>query len=118
MNQTEKDILNDELPTLINEISDPQLLADYIKVFNPVDKDKIKSDNTNHGPTQAVHTLINRLKKRGQNAFREFLYALEILKYDTTRTRILSRAEARGLRVHEVAESAPVQGINVTVMFL
>lgn len=75
MDQKLKQILDEELKVLDQEIANPEILVSHILVFTDMDKQRVRSE-AKISPIHGTHELINRLQKRGEDAFPQFLKAL------------------------------------------
>ena len=69
---------------LIKEIIPSRLFQYLVGILSDDDKEQVQADESNHGHRHATGTLIDRLKRRGENAFPAFVIALRKAGYPNT----------------------------------
>jgi len=75
MRQLEKQLLDKRLKDFQKEVI-PDVLFPYLPCLIPEDKEEIQAKQNNHGPIKATALLVDRLKRRGDKAFPQFVQAL------------------------------------------
>lgn len=70
----EKELINRYFPELVDDVIPVDMLP-YLSCLTSNDKERIKCDETNHGPIRATQELLFRLVRR-RNGFQEFIRAL------------------------------------------
>ena len=74
MEREQKELIKQYLPELVDDVIPVDMLP-YLSCLTSNDKEKIKCEETNHGPIRATQELVVRLVRR-PNAFQEFIRAL------------------------------------------
>lgn len=70
----ERDLINRYFIELVNDVIPVDMLP-YLSCLTPVDKERIKCEETNQGPIRAAQELLDRLVRR-PNAFQDLIRAL------------------------------------------
>lgn len=92
-------ILDKELKELQREISDPDIMANHLRQLTEIDKECVHTNLKSSSRTHAVHTLVSRLKKRGPDAFTEFVQVLYENDHKPTATRLREKARKVGIEI-------------------
>ena len=70
-----KALLDKRVRHFLNDLIPVEILP-FLSYLTEEDKQQIKCDETNYGPSRATQTLVNRLVKKDDMAFDEFVRAL------------------------------------------
>ena len=73
--QNEWQLVREREKFLVKELS-PTELSLRCPCLTDQDKEQIEADERNHGPIHASTALLQRLRRRGPEAFRQFVCAL------------------------------------------
>lgn len=97
MEQGIRDILKEHYQCMMSTITEPKILASNISVLTPVDLERIEAEARERGPGTGVFELLNRLQKRGPQAFPQLIEALKRTHYPEIANKLEGQAVTRGL---------------------
>ncbi|XP_031552895.1 uncharacterized protein LOC116290055 [Actinia tenebrosa] len=97
MEQGIRDLLKEHYQDMMRDITEPHILANGISVLTPVDLERIEAETRERGASTGVFELLNRLQKRGPQAFPQLIEALRKSKYDEIANKLARIAESRKL---------------------